>query len=214
MRQPKTAYELRESQVQTPREIVSLFWDVVHRTRPTPGRVLDIGAGDGRFAKGGNYVSYDGLEIDPDASRNTTLPRNARIHNLCAFRYPEGEYDVCIGNPPYVRHHDIETPWKNATIERIRRELDIDIDGHGNLYLYFLCLGILKTRIDGLIGLVIPFEWVSRPSAAAIRRHIEEKGWNVSVYRFRQPIFPGVLTTASISLGSGPINRIPKLVVS
>lgn len=200
MRHSKTAYELAESQVQTPREIISLFWDVVRKTRSTPGRVLDVGAGDARFAKGGHYTNYDGIEIDPNVSRGAVLPKNARVHNICAFRYPKSDYDMCIGNPPYVRHHDIEALWKKRTTKRIQRELGIEIDNHGNLYLYFLCLGILKTRVDGLIGLVIPFEWVSRPSAAAIRDYIKREGWNVSVYRFQQPIFPGVLTTASISL--------------
>ena len=48
--------------------------------------------------------------------------------------------------------------------------------------------------------MVIPYEWVSRPSSSPIREYIRAKKWNVAVYRFRERIFPGVLTTASITI--------------
>jgi len=40
----------------------------------------------------------------------------------------------------------------------------------------------------------------SRPSASPIREYIRDKNWNVTVYRFRERIFQGVLTTASITI--------------
>jgi len=42
MRRPKTAYELRASQVDTPQPVVSLFWDVLKQRRERFDRVLDI----------------------------------------------------------------------------------------------------------------------------------------------------------------------------
>ncbi len=72
--------------------------------------------------------------------------------------------------------------------------------GHSNLFLYFLALGLLRTKANGLTALVVPFDWVSRPSARNLREAIESKGWNASVYRFSLPIFSGVDTTASISV--------------
>ena len=112
----------------------------------------------------------------------------------------EHGYDACIGNPPYVRHHDIESPWKESVVNRIDRELGVSLNKKCNLYLYFMCLGFLKTRGDGILSFVIPFEWVSRPSAEPVRAFIRQKGWEVKVFRFQRPIFPGVLTTASITI--------------
>jgi predicted RNA methylase len=60
----KTAYELSHSQVDTPQDVVSLFWKIAHRYRERFTDVLDLGAGDGRFAIGGSYKQYVGLEID------------------------------------------------------------------------------------------------------------------------------------------------------
>lgn len=200
MKAAKSAYELRRSQVSTPLEVISLFWKLVRRFRPTLGRVLDLGAGDARFASGGHYRKYDGVEIDPQACRGISLPENVRIHRTCAFRLKEDGYEACIGNPPYVRHHDIEDEWRRRAAAQIQRDLGIRLSGKGNLYLYFICLAVMKTRSDGLVALILPYEWVSRPSARAIRQHIDDNGWSVSVFRFNRGIFENVLTTASISI--------------
>ena len=196
----KNAYELSESQVKTPLDVVSFFWQVTGRQRDRLDTVLDMGAGDCRFATGGCFKRYVGVEIDRRRSRCAELPKSAQLVQGCVFRHSGRNYDACIGNPPYVRHHDIENPWKAKTARYLETELGLSLDKHCNLYLYFLCLGILRSREDGLVSLVIPFEWVSRPSAKAVRDHIRKQAWNVSVYRFQKPIFSGVLTTASVSI--------------
>jgi len=141
-----------------------------------------------------------GVEIDERRARTATRPPNGRIVNECAFQHRGTNYDACVGNPPYVRHNYIESDWKAAVLKRIQSELGIKLGGNSNLYLYFVCLGLLKTNAKGLLSFLIPYEWVSRPSARGVREHIQDHKWNVHVYRFRMPIFPEVLTTASISI--------------
>ncbi len=104
-----------------------------------------------------------------------------------------------IGNPPYVRHHDIESPWKENIAGRLGNALEIDFRLDGNLYLYFLALALQKAKSNGLVGLVLPYEWTSRPSATSVRKAIQQNNWHVNVYRFKFPIFDRVLTTASIT---------------
>jgi hypothetical protein len=159
-----------------------------------------MGAGDCRFAKGGSFDKYVGVEIDKKRIAAAEPPANGKIITGCVFRHDDNGYAACIGNPSYVRHHDIESPWKETTIARLERELSISLDKHSNLYLYFFCLGLLKSREDGLVALVIPYEWVSRPSFKALREYIRSKKWNVAVYRFQMSVFEGVMTTASITI--------------
>ena len=71
-----------------------------------------MGAGDARFSSGGHFSHYHGVEIDEDVARSAVLPKNATLQSICAFLHSGANYDACIGNPPYVRHHDIESPWK------------------------------------------------------------------------------------------------------
>jgi Eco57I restriction-modification methylase len=196
----RTYYELRDSQVTTPHPVVRLVWKLARKQRQNIDNVLDLGAGDGRFSRCGAFKTYTGIEIDRDRVREAKPPENGTIVQGCAFQHEHANYDLCIGNPPYVRHHDIESPWKERTLDRLGTALGFSLNGHCNLYLYFLSLAILKTRADGLISLVIPYEWVSRPSARNLREYLRHQKWNVNVYRFQQPIFEGVLTTASITI--------------
>ena len=196
----KTAYELARSQVETPPSIVRLVWEITHKYRKHFARVLDLGAADGRFASHGRYDRYIGVEIDPQRVTGVALARNARIHTSCAFRFPKDGFSLCIGNPPYVRHHDLDEGWRDKVANRLSREINLTLNRKCNLYVYFMILGLLKTRDDGLVSLVVPYEWVSRPSALALRQYIEANRWHVDVHRFAEDIFGGVLTTASISV--------------
>lgn len=196
----RTAYELSQSQVTTPKDVVSLFWKLTKPYRKNLGSILDMGAGDCRFALGGNFRRYVGVEIDKGRMADAQVPKNGEIVHGCVFRHKPSEYDACIGNPPYARHHDIEDEWKERVCRRVQRDLSISLNKHCNLYIYFFCLALLKAHKDGLVALVIPYEWVSRPSAKALREYIKQQQWDVAVYRFQAPIFDDVMTTASISI--------------
>lgn len=200
MNHPPAAYEIRQSQVTTPEPVVSLFWRLTRQYRRRLRSVLDMGAGDCRFAKGGLFERYIGVEIDGLRVASAKPPANGKIVSSCVFRHGGSNYDACIGNPPYARHHDLQSPWKEQTVARLERKLAVSLDKHCNLYIYFFCLALLKSHEAGLVALVIPYEWVSRPSAQALREYIQRQRWNVAVYRFQMPIFEGVMTTASISI--------------
>lgn len=203
----RTAYELRESQVTTPEPVISLFWRLTRERRAHLASVLDLGGGDCRFAAGGSFDHYTGIEIDRERVATANVPPNGQIICDCAFRHEAMGYDGCIGNPPYVCHHDIQSPWKERTIERLQRELAISLNKRCNLYLYFFCLALVKSSQNGLVALVIPYEWVSRPSTKALREFIQKQQWSVSVYRFQMPIFHGVMTTASVSIVDKAVTR-------
>lgn len=200
MSHPRTAYELGESQVATPEPVVSLFWQLIKRHRKHLGSVLDMGAGDCRLGRNGFFEDYVGVEIDKKRIAAAQPPVNGRIVHDCVFRHGGGDYDACVANPPYARHHDLEGRWKDRTVERLEREMAVSLDKHCNLCIYFFCLALLKTCQAGLVALIVPYEWVSRPSAEGLREYIRKNRWGVAVYRFRMPIFEGVLTTASVSI--------------
>lgn len=197
---PAVKYDLSGAQVNTPLDVLRFYWQVLKQHRPKLGRVLDLGAGDGRFARYGHYNEYVGVEIDRTRLDSKFARANASVRVGCAFALNLGDYDACIGNPPYLRHHALESPWKEQTLASLGKRLGVELQGHGNLYLYFLALGLLRAKADGIVALLIPFEWTSRPSARPLRDLISDNKWSVTVYRFRTAVFDGVTTTASISI--------------
>ncbi len=191
---------LDRCQVDTPRELVRAAWDHVNLLRTRIGKVLDLGAGDARFAVGGTYEEYIGYEIDAERCANAQLPDGARLVNRCAFSDEIEDADLSIGNPPFVRNQDLPTGWREQASNVLRRRLGINVSGLANAWQYFFLQSLASLKDDGLCVLVIPFEWVSRPSARALRDYIAHQRWEVNVYRLIDTTFDSVLTTSSITI--------------
>lgn len=191
---------LDRCQVDTPSKIVSAVWVHVNERRPTISKVVDFGAGDGRFARGGAYKSYVGYEIDETRCKSASLPYAAELVSECAFSTRINDADVCIGNPPYVRNQDLPKGWRHSAASELVARTGVMLSGLANAWQYFFLLGLASTKPDGLVAIVIPYEWVSRPSADALRNFIRGNGWDVSVYRLVDDTFNRVLTTASITI--------------
>lgn len=191
---------LDRCQVDTPSTLVGAAWKHVQDLRKDIHTVIDFGAGDGRFAFRGKYKRYIGYEIDPSRSENNLLPRNAKILNQCAFERPIKNADLCIGNPPFVRNQDLPLGWRQRVSALLARRTGVDLSGLANAWQYFFLLSLISAKHNGLIALIIPFEWVTRPAARKLREYIIKKKWNVNVYRLVDTTFDSVLTTSSITI--------------
>jgi len=191
---------LSRCQVDTPVDVVDFFWGLLEQYRDNAGVTADLGAGDGRFAKSSAYRSYQGFEIDESRLISKALPQNARIRIQCAFSVSTSTFDTCIGNPPYVKHHDIDNVWHKRVAAQLRKSTGVNVKGTANLFSLFLLQGLAITKNDGLVAQIIPYEWITRPSTAPIRDYIKRNGWSVSAYRFKASVFPRVLTTACITI--------------
>ena len=64
-------------------DVVGLFWKLTHMSRRRLKTVLDLGAGDCRFANGGKFDKYVGIEIDAGRAASAQLPKNGRIEPVC-----------------------------------------------------------------------------------------------------------------------------------
>jgi len=189
---------LSTCQVATPYDIVECMWKIAKSHRQKIHRVLDLGAGDGRFSKFGEYKNYTGYEVDPSRLPQSSLHKGARIYNKDAFSVWSDYFDLCIGNPPYIRANRLDKEWRKLIIDELETRADVKFSYSANLFILFMALALLRTKPDGLVIQLVPFEWVTRPSALGFREFIKQNKWHVDVYRFKQDVFDRVLTTASI----------------
>jgi hypothetical protein len=196
----KVSLYLDRCQVDTPPSLVNATWEHVRLLRPKLKRVIDFGAGDGRFSRGGNYTHYVGYEIDRSRCCEISLPPKAVILNRCAFSDQIQDADLCIGNPPFVRNQDLPFGWRQRVSALLEQRTGVALSGLANAWQYFFLLSLVSAKSNGLVALVIPYEWVSRPAAKLLRDYIVEQRWNVSVYRLVDTTFDSVLTTSSITI--------------
>ena len=116
----------------------------------SPARIVDPGAGSGRFLIAAGHAfpnaKLTGIELDPLAAR--LLRANLMVHGLsdratvlqCDYRSANvprvtGK-TLFIGNPPYVRHHDIPSAWKDW-YRAAAAEVGIKASGLAGLHLHF-----------------------------------------------------------------------------
>ncbi|KQY85967.1 hypothetical protein ASD35_20240 [Pelomonas sp. Root1444] len=164
-------------------------------------RVLDLGAGDARFSRAVDaYDSYTGIEFDPAKAHSVTLPEKAKLIEADAMAWVDQGFSLCIGNPPYIRYHGLEVKWREKALQTLEDATGVQLKRSANAFVMFLLRALQLTADDGLVVQLIPFEWVTRPSAKELRDHIKTNGWATTVYRFDCEIFPRVLTTASITI--------------
>lgn len=194
---------LTRCQVETPHDVVQLVWSLLSKQRPNQvfDSVLDLGAGDGRFSHvKGAYREYTGIERDKTKVAKANLPLGAKLLVADALKWNGKDYELCVGNPPYIRHHGLEPAWRDSALKKIKNEGGPSLKKTANAYIIFLTQALIRTKATGIIAQVVPYEWVTRPSASDLRDFIKSKNWSVFVYRFDSDIFPTVLTTASITI--------------
>ena len=71
--------------------------------------------------------------------------------------------------------------WRQSASSGCWDEAGSSSCGLANAWQYFFMLSLISAKEDGIVALVIPYEWVSRPSAKAIRDYISSHGWSVTV---------------------------------
>ncbi len=112
--------------VYTPRPIIDAMVDWAAE-QTTPARIVDPGAGSGRFlfAAGMAFPAAELIAVEIDPLAAITLRANAAALKLAdrltvmvddyrAIHLPEIDgATLFLGNPPYVRHHAIGPDWKD-----------------------------------------------------------------------------------------------------
>lgn len=192
---------LARCQVDTPERLLRFVWTQVNARRPNAGDVVDFGCGDARFSRFGTFDTYTGFEIDPARAPCTPLLSPNKVILGDAFEPGQMlDFSTCVGNPPYVRHHDLEEVWLQRADSRLKELMPYQADGRSNAYVHFMWLALASVGVDGLVALIVPFEWVSRPASAKLRAFIKKQGWEVDVFHVRNAAFERVLTTACVAV--------------
>ena len=206
----------------TPRLIVKamLRWAVATE-RPLT-RVVDPGVGSGRFLVAAgrrfNDASLMGIEVDPLAALTARghlaaagLESRAEVFvgDFRSFAVPEGAGSTLwIGNPPYVRHHLIESSWKEW-LARTAAERGFDASQLAGLYVHFFLATACKAKPGDVGTFITAAEWLDVNYGRLLRELFLGPlgGRGITLIEPTARPFPDAATTATIScfdLGAKP----------
>ena len=197
----------------TPDEIVSAMVAWV-AGRACPARVVDPGAGSARFLLAAGRVFSNaalvGVELDPLAAllaraNLTATGFDARSRVVVAdYRTADlggsDEVTAFIGNPPYVRHHQIEAHWKRW-LRDSSALLGFKSSGLSGLHVHFLVATALHARRGDVGAFVTSAEWLDVNYGSLPRRLISTRLGGVCVHLVDPEALPfaGAATTAAVT---------------
>jgi methylase of polypeptide subunit release factors len=214
----------------TPRAIVQAM---VAKAEAEPTRVVDPGAGSGRFMveAGRRFEKAElvGIELDPTAAilargslaaaglanRSTILLEDYRAAALPPSPGPT----LFVGNPPYVRHHLIESKWKDWLSQKATA-LGLGASQLAGLHVYFFLATVLNAQAGDTGAFITAAEWLDVNYGKLLRDLFLGPlgGLGIVVIEPTALPFPDAATTAAVTsfrIGAKPasvfLKRVDKL---
>jgi len=203
----------KQGAVYTPHAIVKAMLDWAE-TIGVPDRIVDPGAGSGRFAleAGLRFPSAELIVVETDPMAALLARANLAVHGMQDrtvvirkdFRAAKlneiAGRTLYIGNPPYVRHHHIGSTWKKW-LRNQANKLDLKASTLAGLHVYFF-LAIARWAKAGDYGaLITAAEWLDVNYGQLVRNlFLDRLGGNaVYVIEPEAEPFPGTQTTAAVT---------------
>jgi adenine-specific DNA-methyltransferase len=205
----------------TPPKIVKSMLDWAEN-HGIPSRVVDPGVGSARFiieaGKRFKTATLLGAEIDPVAS---ILARA----NLATVGFADrskivlGDYrdlvlptikgrTLYVGNPPYIRHHLVESRWKEWLVQQATK-LGLQASQLAGLHIHFFLSTAIKAKTGDFGSFITAAEWLDVNYGSLLRDLFLGTlgGQRIVVIEPTAMPFPDAITTAAITsfeVGSEP----------
>ncbi len=182
-------------------------------------RVLEPSIGDGAFLRGlselrweGRVESLLGLElIEGEAEQARAELARSGIGGEVLTRSTldwsasaTDEFDVAIGNPPFVRFQFV-SPADRRSTELLSERLGYEFGGVSNLWIPVLLGSLSRLAHGGVFSFVIPTECFTGMAASVVREWFVGETADLRFDLFQPGSFPGVLQEVTVVSG----RRVP-----
>ncbi|MBI1208426.1 MAG: N-6 DNA methylase [Azospirillum sp.] len=167
----------------TPAAIVAAMVAWAADQAPPPARIVDPGAGSGRFviqaARRFPKAALIAVELDPLAA--LMLRANLAVHGLAehatvvvadyrGIDLPAlTEPTLFLGNPPYLRHHALGDDWK-AWFAATAKDLGAPASKLAGLHIHFFVKTLTLARPGDFGAFITAAEWLDVNYGATLRR--------------------------------------------
>ncbi len=198
----------------TPQDLVEGIVSYAKSLCPNPKRIIDAGAGSGRFTMSVAEVFPDAeviaVEYDPEAAE--VLCKNLKLAGLQnRVKVEVTDYrtlelplidgpTLFIGNPPYIRHHDISDSWK-AWLQVEAEKFGLKASQLSGLHVHFFLQTLRLSSAGDVCLFVTAAEWMDTNYGSFLRSCLAGPLGGVSVHVAppETVVFEDAMTTAAIT---------------
>lgn len=113
--------------------------------------------------------------------------------------FPVDKFDIVIGNPPYVSHHNMSADQKISCAD-VAPLLECSIGSRASLWAYFVLHGLRFLKTGGRIAWVLPSSFLHAKYADEIKNHISEKFDRSIIIQVGQRLFASEGTEESTAI--------------
>ncbi|OGP76872.1 MAG: hypothetical protein A2W09_03830 [Deltaproteobacteria bacterium RBG_16_50_11] len=109
------------------------------------------------------------------------------VQDYFAFARAPGNrsrFNLLCTNPPYVRHHHIESSLKQELQILVSDNLGLKISGLSGLYMYFVLLADVLLAPDGVASWLIPSEFLYVNYGQPLRDYLSKQVTLLSIHQF------------------------------
>jgi len=141
-----------------------------------------------------------GVDIDPDAEfylgplfQAGATPKQfitEDFFNIAPNHFGHELFGAVIGNPPYIRYHDIPDDAQKQAIARLE-SFNIKISGRASYWAFFLLYSMQFLRSGGHLAMVLPGALLHTDYSAQVRELLTKHFEQVTVYLLQERIFKG-----------------------
>lgn len=179
---------------------------------PSCGEAVFLGAAAERLSSLGARGSLSGhlfgVELHRDSAKNAEAMLHARgfaaqIDVSDFFEHSPGrEFDVILGNPPFVRYQDFTGLARSKSLEAALAQ-GVRLSGLASSWAAFVVKAAQHLTDEGRMALVLPAELLSVGYAAEIRSFLLRRFRTIKLIAFEERVFPGVLEDVVLLLAEG-----------
>jgi adenine-specific DNA-methyltransferase len=105
-----------------------------------------------------------------------------------AFPVNDGAFDVVIGNPPYVSHHNMADEQKNSAIKALSAQ-NMELGGRASLWAYFVLHSLSFLKFGGRMAWVLPSSFLYADYAKQVRTILAKKFEKCLVINLHERLF-------------------------
>ena len=110
-------------------------------------------------------------ELDKHIRQGNSLINDENIAGLNAFQwkgeFQEGTFDVVIGNPPYIMVENLEISERKYMMSHFQTAIK-----RFDIYIGFIEKAINLLKTGGLVGFIIPYQFLTQDYAEKLREYI------------------------------------------